>query len=101
MNSMVAAVVGTRVVLLEAGAVWNRHFAGVVIEERIAVGDLPSDVTSTWQLVNLATGRDHKQFRVTLPITGVPALAAALGVAGPPESGLDAATVPDPDASDR
>ncbi|MFM9939434.1 MAG: SUMF1/EgtB/PvdO family nonheme iron enzyme [Hyphomicrobiaceae bacterium] len=48
----------------------NKRLFGVLIEEGLAVSDLPSDVTSTWQLVNLATGRDHKQFRVKLPITG-------------------------------
>jgi len=48
----------------------NKRLFGVLIEEGITVGDLPTDVTSTWQLVNLATGQDHKQFRVTLPITG-------------------------------
>jgi hypothetical protein len=31
---MVAARVGTRVILLQAGASDSRHFAGVVIEER-------------------------------------------------------------------
>jgi TIR domain len=48
----------------------NKRLFGVLTEEGIAVGDLPNDVTGTWQLVNLATGRDHRQFRVTLPITG-------------------------------
>ncbi len=48
----------------------NKRLFGVVLEEGLAISDLPSDVTSTWQLVNLATGRDHKQFRVSLPITG-------------------------------
>src|SRR5262245_32660652 len=31
---------------------------------------LPADVTSTWQVINLAAGSDHKQFPVTLPVTG-------------------------------
>ena len=48
----------------------NKRLFGVLIEEGLTVADLPHDVTSTWQLVNLATGRDHQQFRVTLPITG-------------------------------
>lgn len=48
----------------------NKRLFGALIEEGLTVADLPSDVTSTWQLVNLATGRDHHQFRVTLPITG-------------------------------
>ncbi len=41
-----------------------------MIEEGLALKDLPPDVTSHWQVVNLATGRDHQQFRVTLPVTG-------------------------------
>ena len=48
----------------------NKRLFGVLIEEGLSVADLPPDVTSTWQLVNLATGRDHEQFRVTLPVTG-------------------------------
>jgi formylglycine-generating enzyme required for sulfatase activity len=48
----------------------NKRLFGVMIEEGISVDELPSEVTSTWQFVNLATGRDHKQFRVTMPITG-------------------------------
>ena len=48
----------------------NKRLFGILIEEGLSVRDLPSDVTSTWQLVDLAAGRDHKQFRVTLPITG-------------------------------
>ena len=41
----------------------NKRLFGVLIEEGLAIGDLPADVTSTWQLVNLAAGGDHKQFR--------------------------------------
>jgi len=48
----------------------NKRLFGVLVEEGLTVADLPHDVTSTWQLVNLATGRDHQQFRVTLPVTG-------------------------------
>jgi formylglycine-generating enzyme required for sulfatase activity len=48
----------------------NKRLFGVMIEEGISVDELPTDVTGTWQLVNLASGRDHKQFRVTMPITG-------------------------------
>ena len=48
----------------------NKRLFGVLIEEGIIVDELPSDVTSTWQLVNLAAGRDHKQFRIKMPITG-------------------------------
>jgi formylglycine-generating enzyme required for sulfatase activity len=48
----------------------NKRLFGVLVEEGLAIADLPADVTSHWQLVNLATGRDHQQFRVTLPVTG-------------------------------
>lgn len=48
----------------------NKRLFGLLIEEGLAIADLPHDVTSTWQLLNLATGRDHHQFRVKLPVTG-------------------------------
>jgi hypothetical protein len=48
----------------------NKQLFGVLTEEGQSVADLPSDVTSTCQLVNLTTGGDHQQFRITLPITG-------------------------------
>jgi hypothetical protein len=48
----------------------NKRLFGVLIEEGITVDQLPGDVTGTWQLVNLAAGRDHRQFRVTMPNTG-------------------------------
>jgi formylglycine-generating enzyme required for sulfatase activity len=48
----------------------NKRLFGMLIEEGLSIRDLPSDVTNTWQLVNLATGRDHAQYRVLLPITG-------------------------------
>ena len=48
----------------------NKRLFGVIVEEGLSLRDLPTDVSSEWQLVNLAAGRDHKQFRVTLPITG-------------------------------
>ena len=48
----------------------NKRLFGVLIEEDLSVSEVPSDLTSTWQLVNLATGRDRQQFRVTLPVTG-------------------------------
>jgi hypothetical protein len=48
----------------------NKRLFGILIEEGLAVGDLPADVTSKWQLVNLATGSDHRQFPITLPVTG-------------------------------
>jgi len=48
----------------------SKRLFGVLVEEGLTVADLPHDVTSTWQLVNLAAGRDHQQFRVTLPVSG-------------------------------
>jgi CHASE2 domain-containing sensor protein len=47
----------------------NKRMFGLLIED-IPLNELSPDFTSTWQLVRLATGRDHKMFRVTLPITG-------------------------------
>lgn len=48
----------------------NKRLFGVLVEEGLTIRDLPQDVTSKWQLVNLAAGSDHKQFPVTLPVTG-------------------------------
>jgi formylglycine-generating enzyme required for sulfatase activity len=47
----------------------NKRLFGVLIEE-ISIKDVPGDVTKVWQVVQLAVGSDHKQFSVTLPITG-------------------------------
>ena len=47
----------------------NKRLFGVVIEE-LAVSDIPPRITATWQVVQLATGRDHVPFDVTLPVTG-------------------------------
>src|ERR1700737_1582391 len=41
----------------------NKRLFGVLIEN-LSVDDLPEDLTSTWQLVRLATGRDHVMLRV-------------------------------------
>jgi formylglycine-generating enzyme required for sulfatase activity/S1-C subfamily serine protease len=48
----------------------NKRLFGILIEEGLAIGDLPPDVTSKWQVINLAAGSDHKQFPVALPVTG-------------------------------
>lgn len=48
----------------------NKRLFGVLIEEGLGVDNLPPDLTATWQYVDLASGRDHTQFHVTLPITG-------------------------------
>lgn len=47
----------------------NKRLFGLLVEEDLASSDLPVDVTK-WQVVNLASGTDHKQFPVVLPITG-------------------------------
>jgi hypothetical protein len=41
-----------------------------VLIEEMSIGDVPGDFTKVWQVVHLAAGSDHKQFPVTLPITG-------------------------------
>ena len=69
----------------------NKRLFGVLVEEGLTVADLPADVTSTWQLVNLATGRDHKQFRVTLPVTGAEAARHLLAGRSQPPQGWTAA----------
>lgn len=48
----------------------NKRLFGVLIEEGISTQTLPPDLTSTWQVVNLAIGRDRQQFCAKLPITG-------------------------------
>lgn len=50
----------------------NKRLFGVLIED-LPLPDLPGNLTSTWQMVQLATGQDHVMFRVTLPITGAEA----------------------------
>ncbi len=44
----------------------NKRIFGVLVED-IPIGDLPADLTGTWQVVNLAAGGDHRMFRATLP----------------------------------
>ncbi|HEX4192254.1 MAG TPA: TIR domain-containing protein [Stellaceae bacterium] len=46
----------------------NKPLFGVLIEP-VAVNEVPADLQAHWQLVDLASGRDHKIFRVTLPRT--------------------------------
>jgi formylglycine-generating enzyme required for sulfatase activity len=47
----------------------NKRLFGVLIED-FRVADLPVNLTSTWQLVQLAAGRDHVMLRATMPNTG-------------------------------
>jgi WD40 repeat protein len=44
----------------------NKRLFGLLIED-IPVGDLPATLTGTWQLVPLASGRDHVMLRAVLP----------------------------------
>jgi formylglycine-generating enzyme required for sulfatase activity len=46
----------------------NKRLFGILIED-LPVGDLPEDLTGTWQIVRLAAGRDHIVLRTVLPIT--------------------------------
>jgi len=46
----------------------NKRLFGVLIED-IATADVPKDLTGDWQLVRLATGRDHVLLRAVIPIT--------------------------------
>jgi WD40 repeat protein len=44
----------------------NKRLFGVLIED-VPLAELPPDLTSTWQLVNLAAGSDHQLFRALMP----------------------------------
>ena len=44
----------------------NKRLFGVLIED-VPIAELPPDLTSTWQLVNLAAGSDHQLFRALMP----------------------------------
>jgi len=46
----------------------NKRLFGVMIED-LAVDQLPQEIVGTWQVVGLATGRDHIMLRAVLPIT--------------------------------
>jgi formylglycine-generating enzyme required for sulfatase activity len=46
----------------------NKRLFGVLIED-LPVNDLPVNLTSTWQIVRLAAGRDHVMLRAVVPIT--------------------------------
>jgi formylglycine-generating enzyme required for sulfatase activity len=48
----------------------HKRLFGVLIEDGIPFADLPANLTSTWQMVQLATGQDHVMLRVTVPVTG-------------------------------
>ncbi|HTV31327.1 MAG TPA: SUMF1/EgtB/PvdO family nonheme iron enzyme [Xanthobacteraceae bacterium] len=46
----------------------NKRLFGVVIED-LPLSELPEELAGTWQIVRLASGRDHVILRVVLPIT--------------------------------
>jgi hypothetical protein len=46
----------------------NKHLFGVLIED-IPIARLPAEMTGTWQLVPLVSGRDHIMRTVVLPTT--------------------------------
>lgn len=46
----------------------GKRLFGVSIES-FEPGELPAELSSTWQVVDLAAGRDHRLFRVTMPRT--------------------------------
>ena len=46
----------------------DKRLFGVLIES-FEPAELPAELSGTWQVVDLALGRDHRQFRVTLPRT--------------------------------
>ena len=46
----------------------NKRLFGVLIEN-LSVDDLPEELAGTWQIVRLATGRDHVMLRAVLPVT--------------------------------
>ena len=44
----------------------NKRLFGVLIED-IPVEEIPAEIVDSWQLGNLVSGTDHRQFEVTLP----------------------------------
>ncbi|MCP4304288.1 MAG: TIR domain-containing protein, partial [bacterium] len=44
----------------------NKRMFGLLIED-LSIDGLPAEVTTTWQLVDLAAGSDHQMFRAELP----------------------------------
>lgn len=47
----------------------NKRIIGLLIED-LPIGDLPNELTATWQLVNLASGQDHSILQVMHPQSG-------------------------------
>jgi formylglycine-generating enzyme required for sulfatase activity len=49
----------------------NKRLFAVLIED-MQISDLPNDLTGEWQIVRLASGRDHVMLHGTLPVTHDP-----------------------------
>jgi formylglycine-generating enzyme required for sulfatase activity len=49
----------------------NKRLYGVLIED-LQTSELPKDLTGEWQVVRLASGRDHVMLHGVLPVTHVP-----------------------------
>ena len=49
----------------------NKRLYGILVED-LQMSDLPEDLTSEWQVVRLASGRDHIMLHGTLPVTHDP-----------------------------
>jgi WD40 repeat protein len=83
----------------------GKRLLGVLVED-LSVDDLPADLAGTWQIVRLASGRDHVILRPILPISGQEAHVtfSAEGLArlkaGLQKAGLDAKYFAWPPASD-
>jgi TIR domain len=90
----------------------NKRMFGLLIDG-LAIADLPPEIAKDWQLVDLASGTDHRTFRVTMPNgdaeehvtfsqSGLARLKAGLTRAGldakffawPPEHAVDRAPYP-------
>jgi formylglycine-generating enzyme required for sulfatase activity len=46
----------------------NKRLFGVLIED-LPIADVPKDLTGEWQLVRLASGRDHVMLNAVVPVT--------------------------------
>ena len=46
----------------------NKRLFGVLIED-LTVEEIPKDLSGEWQLVRLASGRDHVMLHAVVPIT--------------------------------
>jgi hypothetical protein len=47
----------------------NKALLGAIIARNVLTADLPDRLKGTWQVVDLAAGRDHRTYQVNLPLT--------------------------------